>query len=99
NGKRTWGGLVAAFAIPPLMDGGLLSAPHAAIYGLRGDCEPENRRVAPDVEVEFDPAERRHGRAAHLERSIQCVLEDVKQNLRETHQRPEFANYHKERAN
>ncbi|MEW6212654.1 MAG: PDZ domain-containing protein, partial [Acidobacteriota bacterium] len=38
-GKRTWGGLVASFTLPQLMDGGFVTAPDAAIYGLRGEWE------------------------------------------------------------
>ena len=67
-GKRTWGGLVASFRPPPLMDGGGHTAPDAAVYGLNGEWEVENVGVAPDIEVEFDPAAWRQGRDPQLER-------------------------------
>jgi len=55
-GKRTWGGLVAAFAPPPLMDGGGTTAPDAAIYGLKGEWGSRKQWGCPDIEVEMDPA-------------------------------------------
>jgi hypothetical protein len=55
-GTRTWGGLVGIWNFPPLMDGGFVTAPRGAIYGLHGEWEVENRGIAPDIEVENDPA-------------------------------------------
>src|SRR6185369_13768936 len=48
-GKRTWGGLIASFRLPQLMDGGFVTAPDAAIYGLNGEWEVENVGVPADV--------------------------------------------------
>jgi tricorn protease len=94
-GKRTWGGLVASFPAPQLMDGGFVTAPDAAIYGLKGEWEVENRGVAPDIEVEFDPSEWRAGHDPQLEKSVAWLLEELKKNPRQQHQRPPFPNYHK----
>src|SRR5207253_799942 len=55
-GTRTWGGLVGIYGYPPLMDGGLVTAPRVAIYGLHGEWEVENHGIPPDIEVENDPA-------------------------------------------
>ncbi|HJQ71473.1 MAG TPA: PDZ domain-containing protein [Blastocatellia bacterium] len=93
-GKRTWGGLVAAFPMPQLMDGGFVTAPDAAIFGLEGDWEVENRGVAPDIEVEFDPAAWRAGRDPQLERAVEVVMEDMKKNPRPQPRRPAYPNYH-----
>ncbi|MEW6213553.1 MAG: PDZ domain-containing protein, partial [Acidobacteriota bacterium] len=87
-GKRTWGGLVASFRLPPLMDGGFVTAPDAAIYGLRGEWEVENVGVGPDIEIEFDPALWRAGRDPQLERAVEWLLEEVKKNPRPQHRRP-----------
>ena len=38
-----------------------MTAPRVAIYGLKGDWEVENHSIAPDVEVEMDPALVRRG--------------------------------------
>ena len=51
-GTRTWGGLVGIGGYPRLMDGGSITAPRWAIYGLKGQWEVENHGIAPDVEVE-----------------------------------------------
>ncbi len=92
-GKRTWGGLVASFPMPQLMDGGNVTAPDAAIYGLEGEWEVENRGVAPDVEVELDPAAWRAGRDPQLERAVELVLEELKRNPPPKHKRPAYPNY------
>ncbi|MCU1268564.1 MAG: Tol biopolymer transport system-like protein [Acidobacteria bacterium] len=94
-GKRTWGGLIAAFQMPQLMDGGSVTAPDAAIYGLEGQWEVENRGVAPDVEVEFDPAAWRAGRDPQLERAVELVLEELKKNPAPKYKRPAYPIYNK----
>jgi tricorn protease len=95
-GKRTWGGLVASFLAPQLMDGGFVTAPDAAVYGLNGEWEVENRGVAPDIEVEFDPAAWRQGRDPQLEKAVEVLLDDLKKNPRPQYKRPTYPNYHKE---
>lgn len=93
-GKRTWGGLIAAFGIPPLMDGGGVTAPDAAVYGLNGEWEVENAGVGPDLEVEFDPAAWRAGHDPQLERAVQYLMEELKKNPRPQYKLPPFPNYH-----
>src|ERR1035441_5872140 len=62
-GTRTWGGLVGMAGGPALMDGGFVGAPSSGIYNpLSGEWEVENIGVAPDIEVEQDPALVRKGR-------------------------------------
>lgn len=93
-GKRTWGGLIASFRPPPLMDGGSHTAPDAAIYGLNGEWEVENAGVGPDIEVEFDPAAWRQGRDPQLERTVEYLLDELKKNPRPKFKLPPFPNYH-----
>jgi tricorn protease len=93
-GKRTWGGLIASFTAPPLMDGGVHTAPDAAVYGLNGEWEVENAGVGPDIEVEFDPAAWRQGRDPQLEKTIEYLMEELKKNPRPQYKRPAFPNYH-----
>jgi len=88
-GTRTWGGLVAAFSAPELMDGGRVTAPDAAVYGLDGEWEVENVGVGPDIEVELDPALWRQGR----ERAVEWLLEELKRNPPPEHPRPEPSRY------
>lgn len=97
-GKKTWGGLIASFSPPPLMDGGGNTAPDAAIYGLDGEWEVENAGVAPDIEIEFDPALWRQGRDPQLERAVEYLLDELKKNPPKQYKLPAFPNYHKKDA-
>jgi len=93
-GTRTWGGLVGIGGYPELLDGGLVTAPRAAIYGLNGEWEVENHGVAPDIEVELDPAAFRQGRDSQLEKAIEMVLQLMKEHPPQPHPRPTYRNYH-----
>jgi tricorn protease len=93
-GKRTWGGLVASFPAPMLMDGGMVRAPDAAIYGLNGEWEVENVGVGPDIDVDLDPKSWREGRDPQLEKAVEWLLEELKRNPPPKHKRPPFPNYH-----
>lgn len=94
-GKRTWGGLVAAAGIPTLMDGGNVRAPNGAVYGLGGEWEVENVGVAPDIEVEYDPAVWRAGRDPQLEKAVEWLLEELKKNPPREYKRPPYPDYQK----
>ena len=95
-GKRTWGGLVGIGGYPELIDGGAVMAPRAAIYGLNGEWEVENRGVAPDIEVDLDPAAHRQGRDSQLEKAIEVVLQLMKEHPSQRSSRPPFPNYHEQ---
>ena len=94
-GKRTWGGLVASARAPLLMDGGAVTAPNPAIYGLDGTWEVENVGIAPDehFEVDLDPKAWRNGGDPQLERAVAWLLEELKRNPPPTHKRPPFPRY------
>jgi tricorn protease len=77
-GTRTWGGLVGIYNYPPLMDGGRVTAPRVAIFGLHSEYEVENHGIAPDIEVENDPASVAAGHDPQLERAVQVTLEALK---------------------
>ncbi len=94
-GMRTWGGLVGIWGYPPLMDGGFVTAPRGAIYGLHGAWEVENHGVAPDIEVENDPASVVAGHDAQLEKSVQVTLDALKKNPVVIPDHPAYPNYHK----
>lgn len=51
-GKRTWGGLVGIWGVPPLIDGGNITAPRSGFYDVNGQWKVENEGVAPDINVE-----------------------------------------------
>ncbi|HPW55824.1 MAG TPA: PDZ domain-containing protein [Thermoanaerobaculaceae bacterium] len=93
-GKRTWGGLIAAFTAPQLMDGGYVTAPDAAVYGLAGQWEVENVGVGPDIEVSLDPKAWRQGHDAQLERAVEWLLAEIAKNPQRPPKRPDFPRYH-----
>jgi tricorn protease len=93
-GKRTWGGLVGIYDYPPLMDGGVISAPRVAFYNLQGEWDVENYGTPPDVDVDFDPAEWRKGRDAQLEKAVAVALDLLKKNPPPKIKRPAYPNYY-----
>ncbi len=93
-GTRTWGGLVGMAGAPALMDGGNVTAPSSGIYNpLSGEWEVENIGVAPDVEVEQDPALVRAGRDPQLEKAVEVVMQQLAKNPVPTLRRPAFPKY------
>jgi tricorn protease len=93
-GKRTWGGLVGIGGYPELLDGGRVTAPRAAIYGLKGEWEVENVGVPPDIEVDLDPAAYRNGHDAQLDKAIEVVMQQLKEHPLPKYERPAYPNYH-----
>lgn len=94
-GKRTWGGLVGIFGFPQLVDNGSVTAPNLAFYNTEREWEVENHGVAPDIEVEQDPALVRKGQDPQLERAVQVLLEELKKNPPPRHEKPPYPNYHR----
>lgn len=74
-GTRTWGGLVGIGNYPSLIDGGTVTAPRWALYGTHGEWEVENIGIAPDIEVQDDPAQERLGHDPQLEKAVAVALE------------------------
>ncbi|HEV2400209.1 MAG TPA: PDZ domain-containing protein [Candidatus Sulfotelmatobacter sp.] len=93
-GKKTWGGLVGIGGYPELIDGGRVTAPRAAIYGLKGEWEVENVGISPDVEVDLEPAAWRQGKDSQLEKAIEVVMQQLKDHPLPEIKRPPFPNYH-----
>jgi tricorn protease len=79
-GTRTWGALVGTLGTPPTIDGGGITAPTLAFYNLKGEWDVENLGVAPDIEVEYTPAEAIKGQDPQLERAVQEALKLLEQN-------------------
>ena len=94
-GTQTWGGLVGIYGYPPLLDGGFITAPRVAIFGLHGEWEVENHGIAPDIEVENDPASVAAGHDPQLERAVQVTLEALKAHPVVIPGHPPYPNYHK----
>jgi tricorn protease len=97
-GKRTWGGLVGNLSNPRLLDGGRVTAPNFAFFTPEGTWEVENRGVAPDLEVEYDPYEVRKGHDPQLEKAVELVLQELKKHPPKQPRRPEYPDYYKKAA-
>jgi tricorn protease len=94
-GERTWGGLVGLSGYPELMDGGTVMAPSAAIWNPNGTMDVENHGVAPDIEVEQDPAAVRQGHDPQLEKAIEVVMEQLQKNPPAVLKHPTYPDYQK----
>lgn len=79
-GTRTWGGLVGIWDVPPLVDGGVITAPRGGFFDLSGNWAVENEGVAPDIQVEMTPQLVLDGQDPQLDRAIRECM-----NLLETH--------------
>jgi tricorn protease len=93
-GVRTWGGLVGIGGYPVLLDGGTVTAPRTALYGLHGQFEVENHGIPPDIEIEYLPKEVAGGHDPQLERAVQYELEQLKEHPLPTYPKPAYPNYH-----
>ncbi len=93
-GTRTWGGLIGIGGYPLLMDGGEVTAPRWAIFNPdSGEFDVENKGVAPDIEVEENPAEWRKGHDPQLEKAVSTALDELKQHPRPPIKRPKYPVY------
>lgn len=93
-GMKTWGGLVGIGGYPRLIDGGGVTAPRDAIYGLNGHWDVENHGIAPDYEVQQDPKLVREGHDPQLEKAVEVDMELLKQNPPKHYVQPPYPNYH-----
>lgn len=93
-GKRTWGGLIGIYDYPQLMDGGYVTAPRIAIYGLDGEWEVENSGIEPDFEVEQDPKLVREGHDPQLEKAVEIALQLLEKNPTPEYRKPTYPDYH-----
>ncbi len=88
-GKRTWGGLVGVLGYPEFIDGGVVTAPNVAFYTENG-FRVENEGVPPDVEVEQWPEQVIKGQDPQLEKAIEIVMKQLKENPPKTMERPAY---------
>ena len=88
-GKRTWGGLVGVLGYPEFIDGGMVTAPNVAFYNEAG-FGIENIGTPPDVEVEQTPKEVIAGKDPQLEKAIEIILQQLKENPPKTLTTPAY---------
>ncbi|WP_217318879.1 S41 family peptidase [Rhodanobacter sp. B05] len=93
-GERTWGGLVGIGGYPPLLDGGRVTAPRWAIFGLHGQWEVENHGIAPDIEVWQDPELIRQGHDPQLEKAVEVLMQQLKAHPAPSYPDPAYPDYH-----
>ena len=79
-GREPGAALVGTLGIPATIDGGGVTAPSLAFYNLKGEWDVENIGVAPDIEVEYTPAQVIKGRDPQIERAVQEALKLLEQN-------------------
>jgi tricorn protease len=93
-GTRTWGGLIGIGGYPPLMDGGTVTAPRWGLYNPEtGEFDVENKGVAPDIEVDLDPALWRQGHDPQLEKGVEVALKDLREHPVPSIKRPKYPVY------
>jgi tricorn protease len=79
-GERTWGGVRGIRGMIPLMDGGYITRPEFALYGLDSKWLIENHGVEPDVVVDNRPDLVVKGQDPQLEKAIDMVMQQIKAN-------------------
>ncbi|NTV81572.1 MAG: protease, partial [Candidatus Aminicenantes bacterium] len=94
-GKRTWGGLVGRAGAPSLLDGGFVSAPSSGVWSPKDGWIAENIGIAPDIEVEQDPALVRRGQDPQLDKAIEVVMSELAKNPPVKPKRPAFPDHYK----
>jgi tricorn protease len=98
-GTRTWGGLIGIGGYPPLIDGGTVTAPRWGIYNPdTGEFDVENKGVAPDIEVEYNPALWRQGHDPQLEKAVEVALQELKDHPLPAIKRPKYPVYNWQRV-
>lgn len=95
-GTRTWGGLVGIGGYPALIDGGTVTAPRYAIFGLHNHWVVEGHGIAPDVEVQNYPKAVAEGHDPQLERAVEVVMQQLKEHPVVYPPVPPYPNYHKD---
>jgi tricorn protease len=93
-GKRTWGGLVGRAGSPPLMDGGIVTAPSSGVWDpAESRWIAENNGITPDIEIEHDPEVVRQGHDPQLEKAIVQILAELDQSPPKKLVRPQPPKY------
>jgi tricorn protease len=87
-GERTWGGVRGIRGQMPLMDGGYITRPEFALYGLDSKWLIENRGVQPDVVVDNPPDLVFKGHDPQLEKAVDMLMQQIKANPKTLPARP-----------
>jgi tricorn protease len=79
-GTRTWGGLIGISGNPDLADGGSLNVPTFGFVDTEGHWAVEGEGVHPDIEVVDRPELVAAGHDPCVEKAVEVLLEQLKQN-------------------
>lgn len=79
-GTRTWGGVRGIRGEWFLLDGGYITIPEGAMYGLDSQWVIENHGVDPDMPVDDSPADWMQGRDVQLQAAIDYILGEMKKH-------------------
>ena len=79
-GTRTWGGVRGIRGDWPLLDGGYITIPEDARYGLDSQWVIENHGVDPDITLDDSPADWMRGHDVQLEAAIAHLLGELQKN-------------------
>ncbi|MDB6091117.1 MAG: hypothetical protein JWN85_3901 [Gammaproteobacteria bacterium] len=79
-GTRTWGGVRGIRGDWELLDGGYITIPEDALYGLDSQWVMENHGVDPDMTVDDSPADWLAGRDPQLEAGVSYLLGELKRH-------------------
>jgi len=88
-GKKSWGGVVGITSHGPVIDGGSVNVPEFGFLDVEGEWVIEGEGVAPDIEVENDPASVIAGEDPQLERAIEEVMKQIEADPPGFPERPE----------
>jgi tricorn protease len=87
-GERTWGGVRGIRGNIPLMDGGYITRPEAALYDLNSKWVIENHGVQPDIVIENRPDQVVKGEDPQLEKAIEVVMKQIQPSPKKLPPRP-----------
>ncbi len=79
-GTRTWGGVRGIRGPWSLLDGGYITVPEDAQYGLDSQWVIENHGVSPDMTVDDSPADWMSGHDVQLEAAVNYLMDQLKQH-------------------
>lgn len=79
-GTRTWGGLIGISGNARLVDGGYISVPRFGIFDENEQWIIEGIGVYPDIEVVDRPEKLAKGEDPGIEKAVEVLLEELKQN-------------------
>ena len=79
-GTRTWGGVRGIRGEWKLLDGGDITIPEDALYGLNSQWVLENHGVEPDMTVDDSPADWQAGHDPQLEAGVRYLLGELEKH-------------------